>query len=79
MKKALLLIFVFCFGNLFSQNKTPFQPFSNNALDAKVEKILAKMTQEEKLAQITGITPTILMENGKLSLEKCRKIIPNGI
>ncbi|MFZ4456471.1 MAG: glycoside hydrolase family 3 N-terminal domain-containing protein [Bacteroidales bacterium] len=79
MKKLLLLVLALYCGNLFSQNKTSFQPFSNKALDAKVEKILAKMTQEEKLAQITGITPTILMENGKLSLEKCRKIIPNGM
>ncbi|MDE5417529.1 glycoside hydrolase family 3 C-terminal domain-containing protein [Labilibaculum sp. DW002] len=40
---------------------------------------MSRMTLEEKLAQIEGIRPNDLMIDGKLSLEKCREIIPHGI
>jgi len=76
--KILILVFLSC-GILFSQNKVAFKPFSSSVLDANVEKILAKMTPAEKIAQLGGIRPTLVMENGKLSLEKCRKVIPNGV
>ena len=79
MKNVLLLILALYCGNLFPQNKVDFKSFSNKELDAKVEKILAKMSPDEKLAQLTGIRPDLVMENGKLSLPKCRKVIPNGI
>jgi beta-glucosidase len=58
---------------------TEFIPFTNKEIDAKVEKLMDGMSMEEKLVQLYGIRSSELMENGKLSLDKCRKIIPNGI
>nr|WP_320120694.1 glycoside hydrolase family 3 N-terminal domain-containing protein [uncultured Marinifilum sp.] len=55
------------------------QAFSNAELEAKATAIMSQMTLEEKLAQLEGIRPNDLMIDGKLSLEKCRKIIPHGI
>jgi beta-glucosidase len=46
---------------------------------AKVDEVFAKMSEADKLAQLEGVRPNDLMENGKLSLAKCRKLIPNGI
>jgi beta-glucosidase len=45
----------------------------------QVAELMARMTMAEKVAQLHGIRPTALMENGKLSIEKCRKVIPNGV
>ncbi|BAX81052.1 glycoside hydrolase family 3 N-terminal domain-containing protein [Labilibaculum antarcticum] len=58
-------------------NKTV--PFSTPDLDAKVEKVMSNMTLAEKLVQIEGIRPMEIMEDGKISLEKCRQVIPDGI
>jgi len=55
------------------------KPFSTPQIDARVDAIMADMTLTEKIAQIQGIRPTELMEDGKLSFEKCREKIPNGI
>ncbi len=47
---------------------------------AKVDGVFSRMSQEDKIAEITGIRPKeILDESGNLSLEKCRKVIPHGI
>jgi len=49
-------------------------------VSAKVDAVFARMDQEDKIAEITGIRPKeILDESGNLSLEKCRKVIPHGI
>ena len=48
-------------------------------IEARIEGIIASMTMDEKLAQIEGIRLNQLLVDGKLSLEKCRKVIPNGI
>ncbi len=55
------------------------EPFSTPEIDARVEAIMAEMSLEEKIAQIQGIRPTELLEDGKLSLDSCQKKIPNGI
>ncbi len=55
------------------------EPFSTPEIDARVDSILATMTLAEKIAQIQGIRPTELLDDGFLSLEKCREKIPNGI
>ncbi|WP_372775999.1 glycoside hydrolase family 3 N-terminal domain-containing protein [Mangrovibacterium sp.] len=63
-------------------SETPFvtpEPFSSPEIDARVEAIMANMTLDEKIAQIQGIRPTELLEDGNLSIEKCREKIPNGI
>lgn len=48
-------------------------------LEAKVDEICAKMTLEEKVSQLYGVAPWEIMENGKLSLEKCREKMPYGV
>ncbi|MDW7691185.1 glycoside hydrolase family 3 N-terminal domain-containing protein [Flammeovirgaceae bacterium SG7u.111] len=55
------------------------EPFSTPEIAARVDSIMATMTLEEKIAQIQGIRPTELLKDGKLSLDSCRKKIPNGI
>ena len=41
--------------------------------------ILARLSDDEKLAQLQGIRSNRLVENGKLSIRLCRELIPNGI
>lgn len=53
--------------------------FSTAEIDRRVDKIMASMTLEEKIAQITGIGPRELIVDGRFSIEKCRELIPNGI
>lgn len=65
-------------GFVFAQNKVN-NPFSTPETEIQVEALLSKMTMEEKLAQITGTRIRELMVDGKISLEKCREVIPNGI
>ncbi|NJB83533.1 glycoside hydrolase family 3 N-terminal domain-containing protein [Wenyingzhuangia aestuarii] len=79
MKKIIILFVLFMTNSfLFAQEKLA-KPFSTPEIDAKVEAIMSTMTMEEKLAQITGTRIRELMVDGKLSLEKCREHIPNGI
>ncbi|MFY0687447.1 MAG: glycoside hydrolase family 3 C-terminal domain-containing protein [Cyclobacteriaceae bacterium] len=54
-------------------------PFSTPELDAKVEALMATMSLEEKIAQIEGIRPKEIMEDGKFSIEKARAVLPLGI
>jgi beta-glucosidase len=45
-----------------------------------VDVLFSRMTLDEKIAQLCGIRPNLLLgDDGKLSIEKCRKLIPNGI
>lgn len=77
---SILCILLICFGcGSDSSKPEKSNSFSNKEIDAKVEVIMSRMTLEEKLAQIEGIRPNDLMIDGKLSLEKCREIIPHGI
>lgn len=46
---------------------------------AKVDALYESLTLEERVAQVYGIRPDVIMENGKLSLEKCREVIPYGV
>ncbi|WP_298537542.1 glycoside hydrolase family 3 N-terminal domain-containing protein [uncultured Algibacter sp.] len=73
----LLLFIVSC------SSKMPHKPlaisFSTKEIDKKVEKLMSTMSLDEKLAQLEGIRPQDVMENNKLSIEKCRELIPHGI
>ncbi len=80
------LFFIFITLSSFSQNSTakkqsvlPSTPFETAATQRVVDAIYNRMTLEEKVAQLCGIRSSELVENGKLSLEKCRKKIPHGI
>ena len=44
-----------------------------------VDSVYDRLTLEEKAAQLYGIYPGDLMVDGKVSLEKCREILPYGV
>ena len=46
---------------------------------AKVERVFKQMSEADKLAELQGIRPNVLMVDGKLSPAKCRELIPHGI
>ena len=48
-------------------------------MQQQVDSLYKKMSQAERVAQLYGIRPSEVMENGRLSLQKCREKIPNGI
>lgn len=45
----------------------------------KIQKLIAGMSAEEKVAQLYGVCLKDLLEDGELSAEKCREYIPFGI
>jgi beta-glucosidase len=71
-----LLIFSISYAQTIKNNN---KPFSDKVIDARVNTLMKKMTNEDKLAQLIGIRPNELMVNGKFSIEKCRQKIPYGI
>jgi len=44
-----------------------------------VENLLLQMTIEEKVAQLGSIRPKKILENGKFSPEKAKKVLKDGI
>ena len=48
-------------------------------MSLQVDTLYSRMTQAERVAQLYGIRPKEIMEDGKLSLEKCKEKIPDGI
>ena len=50
-----------------------------NELDLLVDSVYDRLSMEEKIAQLTGIEPAEIMVDGKLSIEKCREVMPYGI
>lgn len=48
-------------------------------LEEMVDKVYDSLTLEERVAQVYGVRPTELMVDGKLSLEKCREVMPYGV
>ena len=53
--------------------------FGERALQRRVDKVYARLSLEEKAAQLYGIYPGELMVDGEVSLEKCREVIPYGV
>ncbi len=47
--------------------------------DPLVDAVFNRMSQEDKFAELQGIWPGTLFENGTLSPEKCRQLIPHGV
>ena len=60
-------------------NKSNNKPYSDKETEGRVEKVFARLTDEDKLQQLIGIRPQDLVKDGKLSLELCKQKIPNGI
>ncbi|WP_152285632.1 glycoside hydrolase family 3 N-terminal domain-containing protein [Flavicella marina] len=67
------------FSIILSGQSLDSNTYSDGTIDAMVESLVLKMTTEEKIAQITGMRIKDLLVDGKLSVEKCRELIPNGI
>ncbi|MGD1118724.1 MAG: glycoside hydrolase family 3 N-terminal domain-containing protein [Dehalococcoidales bacterium] len=49
------------------------------AIKTKVKALLARMTLEEKIAQLGSVFATPLLENGKFSPAKAKEVLKNGI
>ncbi len=75
--KSICLIFVFF--NLLVIQSQENKPFLTEELSIKVDELMATMSMDEKLAQITGTRLRDIMVDGKVSIEKCREHIPHGI
>jgi len=78
---ALVLAFIMiaCGNKQNKKEENSVKPFTNSEIEKLVDSVYQKMTLEEKVAQLYGIRPTDVMENGKFSVEKCKSLIPNGI
>ena len=78
-KSLFILFFFFQFLGGFGQPNSSNKSLTDPEIKKQVDELYNKMTLEEKVAQLYGIRPTDVMENGKFSIEKCRENIPNGI
>lgn len=80
MQSKIITLVVCLMTGIFSKaQETTNAPYSTPELNAKVEAIISTMSLEEKLAQIMGTRIRDIMEDGKISIEKCREHIPHGI
>lgn len=52
---------------------------AQDPLQKQVDQVYARLSVEERVAQLYGIYPSEIMEDGKVSLEKCREKIPYGV
>ena len=48
-------------------------------VSAVVDSVYRAMTWDERIPQLYSIRPEELMKDGKISVEKCRQVIPHGI
>ncbi len=57
------------------------EPYRDPALplEQRVDDLVRRMTLEEKVSQLRGVMAKDLISGGHLSLEACKKLIPNGI
>ena len=51
----------------------------DRSLEKLVDSVYDRLTLEERAAQLYGIYPGELLVDGKVSLEKCRELIPYGL
>lgn len=83
MKKivfSLLMLVPFGLVSCFSgASKSSTEEIETQKMQQQVDSLYKKMSQAERVAQLYGIRPSEVMENGRLSLQKCREKIPNGI
>ncbi|MBS3737034.1 glycoside hydrolase family 3 C-terminal domain-containing protein [Candidatus Bipolaricaulota bacterium] len=56
-----------------------FSDISGEQGKPEIEKLLSKMTLEEKVSQLGSALPGELLENGEFSEEKATKVLSNGI
>lgn len=62
------------------RNQIINKPFASSKATRMVDAVYTKMTPKERVAQLYGIRPNKLIDiNGNLSIDSCRKYIPDGI
>ena len=71
MKKYLSILFAMALTCSCAQE--------DRSLEKLVDSVYGRLTLEEKAAQLYGIYPGELLVDGKVSLEKCREILPYGV
>lgn len=54
-------------------------PKATDPLEELVDSVYSRLSLEDKVAQLYGIYPSELMVDGKISVEKCREVIPYGV
>lgn len=83
MKKISIYCFILIsLGFIGCTSKThekTIEDFDIREMSLQVDTLYSRMTQAERVAQLYGIRPKEIMEDGKLSLEKCKEKIPDGI
>ena len=83
MKKivfSLLMLVPFGLVSCFSgASESSTEEIETQKMQQQVDSLYKKMSQAERVAQLYGIRSSEVVENGKLSLQKCREKIPNGI
>jgi rhodanese-related sulfurtransferase len=47
--------------------------------DSRLDALIARLSPEEKVAQLAGVRLNELMVDGRLSLERAEKLVPHGI
>ena len=73
MKRIALLPFCIMVMTLCACNE------SERQLERLVDKVYDRLSLEERAAQLYGIYPGDLLVDGKVSVEKCREILPFGV
>ena len=83
MIKIILLVLIISLSSCGKVRKEVSQvcttSFIDNTIQAQIDSLYERMSIHERAAQLHGVRPKHLVENGKLSIEKCRKIIPYGV
>ncbi|MCA4532131.1 hypothetical protein LDZ42_06275 [Bacteroides xylanisolvens] len=83
MNKVILLVLIISLSSCGKVRKEVSQvcttSFIDNTIQAQIDSLYERMSIHERAAQLHGVRPKHLVENGKLSIEKCRKIIPYGV
>jgi len=84
MKKHLLLfslalLAAACSGPKPVESQADKAKEADKAFQAQVDAVYDRLSVEDRAAQLFGIYPGELMEDGKFSVEKCREIIPYGV
>ena len=78
MKKVLITMVMACAATMVMAQVKPAIP-SDAALEAKVEKTLAKMTLDEKIGQMLELNLDVMgkmtVENAKVDREKVRSVL----
>lgn len=76
---ALALLLASCGGEQPLVSQVVVDPFTNAEVDATVDSLYNIMTDAERLAQLKGFRQQDLYVDGKISIEKCRELLPDGI